>query len=69
MSQGYVWPIDPGYDIFRALADGSDVQQLTDTPGYDAEATVSPAADKIVFTSMRDGDLDIYTMNLGWFGR
>jgi Tol biopolymer transport system component len=38
--------------------------QLTDTPGYDAEATVSPTGDRIVFTSMRDGDLDIYVMNI-----
>ncbi len=64
MSRGYVWPIDPGYDIFRARADGSGIEQLTDTPGYDAEATVSPLGDSIVFTSMRDGDLDIYTMDL-----
>lgn len=63
MSRGYVWPINPGYDIFRARADGSGVERLTDTPGYDAEATVSPMGDSIVFTSMRDGDLDIYTMN------
>jgi TolB protein len=64
MSRGYVWPIDPGYDIFRARADGSGVERLTDAPGYDAEATVSPLGNKIVFTSMRDGDLDIYTMNV-----
>jgi Tol biopolymer transport system component len=38
--------------------------KLTDTDGYDAEATLSPKGDKIVFTSMRDGDLDLYTMNI-----
>jgi Tol biopolymer transport system component len=37
---------------------------LTDTPGYDAEATVSPKGDKIVFTSLRTGDLELFTMNL-----
>jgi len=68
MSRGYVWPIDPGYDIFRARADGTGVEQLTTTPGYDAEATISPKGDKIVFTSMRNGDLDIYTMNLDGSG-
>lgn len=61
-SRGYVWPIYPEYDLFTARIDGSDVQQLTDAPGYDAEATVSPTGDRIVFTSMRDGDLDVYTM-------
>jgi Tol biopolymer transport system component len=63
-SRGYVWPIYPSYDIFRANADGSGAVRLTETPGYDAEATVSPRGDRIVFTSMRDGDLDIYSMNL-----
>ena len=28
--------------------------------GYDAEATLSPQGDKIVFTSTRDGDLDLF---------
>ncbi len=43
---------------------GNTVKQLTDSPGYDAEATVSPKKDKIVFTSTRNGDLDLYTMDL-----
>jgi TolB protein len=64
-SQGYVWAMYPGYDIYTAeAADGSNVRQLTETPGYDAEATVSPDGQTIVFTSVRDGDLEIYTMNV-----
>ena len=63
-SRGYVWPIYPSYDIFTARADGSDLRQLTSTPGYDAESTFSTDGRKIVFTSMRDGDLDIYTMDM-----
>jgi Tol biopolymer transport system component len=61
-SRGYVWPMYPGYDLFTAAADGGDVRRLTDTPGYDAEATVSPDGSTIVFTSSRDGDLEVYTM-------
>jgi len=61
-SQGYVWPVYPGYDIFTARPDGSDLRRLTDTPGYDAEATVSVDGKWIVFTSVRDGDLDLYRM-------
>ena len=60
----YVWPIYDTYDIFVADLQGNIVQQLTKTPGYDAEATVSPKGDKIVFTSTRNGDIDLYTMNL-----
>jgi len=62
-SKGYVWAVYPAYDIFTAKKDGSGVQQMTKTPGYDAEATISPDGKKIVFTSMRDGDLDIYVMD------
>ncbi|RMH19450.1 MAG: hypothetical protein D6701_05000 [Gemmatimonadetes bacterium] len=61
-SRGYVWPIYPTFDIFVADADGSNLRQLTHEFGYDAEATFSPVGDRIVFTSMRDGDLDIYSM-------
>jgi Tol biopolymer transport system component len=60
--QGYVWPIYDTYDIFRADADGSNIVRLTDTPGYDAEATVGPDG-TILFTSVRDGDMEIYSMN------
>lgn len=62
-SQGYVWPIHPGFDVFTAQPDGSQLERLTDVPGYDAEATFSRDGSKIVFTSVRDGDLEIYTMN------
>ncbi len=63
-SKGYAWAVSPEYDIFTANVDGSDLRQLTSTPGYDAEATISPKGDRIVFTSLRGGDLDLYTMNL-----
>ena len=64
MSQGYVWALYKDYDIYTARADGHDVKPLTRTPGYDAEATVSPDGKRIVFTSVRDGDLELYSMNL-----
>ncbi len=60
-SRGYVWPIYPGYDIYRADAEGSSLTPLTRTPGYDAEATIAPDG-LITFTSVRDGDMEIYTM-------
>lgn len=61
-SKGYVWAVYSTFDIFTARPDGSDIKQLTKTPGYDAETTISGDG-KLVFTSMRDGDLDIYTMD------
>jgi TolB protein len=62
-SSGYVWPIYPGYEIVSANADGSNIRRLTDHDGYDAEGAVSPDGQRIVFTSLREGDLDLYLMN------
>jgi TolB protein len=60
--QGYVWPIYDTYDIYRADPDGSNLVPLTATPGYDAEATIARDG-RVVFTSVRDGDMEIYSMN------
>jgi len=62
-SQGYVWPLHPGYDIFRTSRERTAPLRLTDSPGYDAEATVCGKDGSIVFTSLRDGDLELYRMN------
>jgi len=59
----YRWALDD-YDLFAARIDGQEMQRLTNTPGYDAEATVSPDGKTIIWTSVRDGDLDIYAMDL-----
>jgi Tol biopolymer transport system component len=63
-SKGYVWKLYDSFDLFIANSDGSNLKQITDSKGYDAEATVSPKGDKIIFTSTRDGDPELYTMNL-----
>ena len=60
----YVWPVYDSYDIYVSDLNGNIVSKLTEHIGYDAEATVSPKGDKIVFTSDRSGDLELFTMNL-----
>ena len=63
MSLGYVWPLSD-YQIYTARPDGSDTKVLAPAPGfYTAEATISKDG-WIVFTSTRDGDLDMYKMRL-----
>ncbi len=60
----YLWPIFDTYDIYVANKKGKVIKKLTDTKGYDAEAVVSPKGDKIVFTSDRSGDLELWIMDI-----
>jgi Tol biopolymer transport system component len=63
MSKGYVWPVYPSFDIVEANPDGSNPKRITTASGYDAEMTWCHKGGKMVFTSMRDGDLDLYEMD------
>lgn len=60
----YLWSIHNTYDIFVTSKVGNTKIQLTNQNGYDAEATVSPKGDKIVFTSDRSGDLELWIMDI-----
>ena len=68
-SKGYVWGVFPGYDIFLATDAGKIEKKLTDTPGYDAEATVNWKTGRMVYTSLASGDLDLWTMNADGSGK
>ncbi|MXY28991.1 M28 family peptidase [Candidatus Poribacteria bacterium] len=50
----YSWDYDAAMDIFSANRDGSNLKQLTNAPGYDAEASYAPDGERIVFCSLRD---------------
>ena len=62
-SKGYLWAVYPGFDIYLAEDNGKIIKKLTDTPGYDAEATVNWKNHRIIYTSMASGDLDVWSMN------
>ncbi len=66
-SRGYVWGLDP-FDLYTADADGSSLRRLTSFGTYTAEATLSPDGRTIVFTSLKDGDLEIYAMGVDGSG-
>ncbi|MEZ5145849.1 MAG: M28 family peptidase [Bacteroidales bacterium] len=54
----YSWDYETTMDIFSANRDGSDIKQLTDEEGYDAEGSYSP-----------DGKLIAYSTNKDAYGR
>ncbi|MEO8179385.1 MAG: M28 family peptidase [Deltaproteobacteria bacterium] len=66
---GNAWPLSPGFDIMRANVDGSNRRPLTGAPGstgpasYDGEASVCSQDGSILFTSSRDGDVELYRMD------
>ncbi|WP_297984524.1 M20/M25/M40 family metallo-hydrolase [uncultured Chryseobacterium sp.] len=60
----YLWPIYSEFDIYEADLNGKITKKLTDSPGYDAEAVVSPNGKYIVFTSTRTGDLELWRMDI-----
>jgi len=60
----YIWPLYSSYDIFMADYNGKIVKRLTKAKGYDAEATLSPDGKKMIYCSDKDGDLELYVMDL-----
>ena len=59
----YEWDFDPEMEIYVTKFDGTGLQRLTNSPGYDAEGSYSSDGKQIVFTSTRDGDPDIFIMD------
>ena len=50
----YAWDYDPEMEIYVVAEKSREIQRLTNTRGYDAEASYSPDGEWIVFSSMRD---------------
>jgi TolB protein len=62
-SEGYVWKVYPEFDIWIAGKNGEKPRVLFQSAGYDAEATVCHKSGRIIFTSDKTGDLELYSMN------
>jgi Tol biopolymer transport system component len=50
-------------EIHKVKADGFGDSPVTTDPAYDTDPAFSPGGSKIVFSSNRDGDYDIYIMD------
>ncbi len=51
------------YEIYVMNADGSNIRQITDSPGKDIYPTWSPDSRMLAFATNRDGNWEIYLMN------
>lgn len=50
----YGWDYDSHFEIYQANADGTDIINLTNSAGYDAEGSYSSDGSKILFASNRN---------------
>lgn len=50
--------------LFVMNADGTGIQQLTNVPGADFDPDWSPKGNQIAFTSIRDGNKQIYALDI-----
>jgi Tol biopolymer transport system component len=64
MSYGYLWPLYKNMNVFSVKLSDMSLVRLTHHEGYNAESVISPDGSTIIFTSDRDGDLELYTMSL-----
>ena len=62
-SKGYVWKLYPNYDILLTELRDKTIKKLSKSLGYDAEATVAFDGSKTIYTFMKSGDLDTWTMD------
>jgi len=64
MSKGYVWMVNPNFQMYKANLDGSNITKVLDLGRYLAETTIAPNGSYMTFTSDYEGDLEVYKANL-----
>lgn len=65
-SLGYVWMVNPHFDMYRRDLATGELETIVSLPGYVAETTI--ANGYLTFTSDFEGDLEIYRSNHNGFG-
>ena len=73
----YSWDYDDAFEIYSAKQDGTELVNLTHSPGYDAEGAFSPDGKQIIFCSLRAAfpleklspeERTRYNKDASWFG-
>jgi TolB protein len=63
-SIAFVVEVHPKANIFQIDLDGTNLRRLTAGPTYDERPAFSPDGSKLAFQSNRDGNYELYVMNL-----
>ena len=66
-SLGYVWMVNPHFDMYRRDLTTWSLETIVSLPGYVAETTIDPRGRYMTFTSDFQGDLDVYRASLDGF--
>jgi TolB protein len=66
-SLGYVWMVNPHFDMYKRTLSTGELESVVSLPGYVAETTIDPSGRYLTFTSDFQGDLDIYRASLDGF--
>lgn len=67
-SLGYVWMVNPAFDLYRRDLRTEELEMVLALPGYLAETTIAGDGQYMTFTSDFEGDLEIYRARLDGFG-
>lgn len=67
-SKGYVWMVNPQFSLWKSRPDGSELTKVLDKDTYVAETTISPKRSEFFFTSLHEGDLEVYRADLSGKG-
>jgi Tol biopolymer transport system component len=62
-SKAYSWLLYSSYDLFKDELTGGSDERIIKSSSYDGGAVYSPKGDKIIFSSGRTGDLELYIAN------
>ncbi|VDM94661.1 unnamed protein product [Onchocerca ochengi] len=62
--RSYILDLYPDFELIKVNKYGNFIQRLTNTSGYDGEVSVSSDGKHIIFTSRRNGDPNLWTMDI-----
>jgi Tol biopolymer transport system component len=54
----------PPFEIYESGLNGTNIERITNSEGYDSEVSVHPSGGSIIFSSGRTGDIELHSLDL-----